>query len=127
MEHDPEVHLIIEQAFVFRFTKPVAAELSSSTSDIAAVRFEANLARQCSIKVWFDVKHIFYGIGLLYGILWLTFSGEMAEQTTKQIVAICCRCKHFFHLLSLSDTMQIVVYQIVYDKYQNFAKVDYDT
>jgi hypothetical protein len=35
------------------------------------------------------------GIGLLYGILWLTFSGEMAEQATKQTVAIYCRCKSF--------------------------------
>lgn len=38
----------------------------------------------------------FCGIGLLYDILWLAFSGEMDEQATKQIVAICCRCKLFF-------------------------------
>ena len=52
-------------------------------------------------------------VGPLYDILWLAFSGEMAEQATKQNVAICCRCKPF-HLLPLSDNMHIVVvYQIV--------------
>lgn len=52
-------------------------------------------------------------VGPLYDIIWLTFSGEMAEQATKQNVAVCCRCKPF-HLLSLSDNMHIVVlYQIV--------------
>ena len=56
--------------------------------------------------MWNDID------GPIYDISRLAFSGEMAEQATKQNVAICCRCKPF-HLFSLSDKTHIVVYQIV--------------
>lgn len=46
-------------------------------------------------------------IGLLM-LYFVACSGEMAEQATEQIVAICCRCKPLF-LLLYSDKMHITV------------------